>query len=182
MPSVVTENANNHIFNGFGYPGGIFSEYFRDREEIRPQLGKHCIDVNQRLIPHGVHFAPRLDQCIVCACDDGEPKFCTPILCSPPQDCKSFKLGESCCDFICLDDDSPKPISEGPSLQRASLEVEDFLPKVGIGSAIVVLSMLLLLFLLYRRRQHRIHGVPVAQNLDSNNLVMDGGGLEIKNF
>ncbi|CAL8138746.1 unnamed protein product [Orchesella dallaii] len=140
-------------------------------EEYRRSKGKykHCIDINQKLIPHGVHYAPESDQC--CTCDDGEPKWCKAVLCEPPEDCKSFKVGRSCCDFICMDKDDPiKPILGGPYLPRPRpeaipAEVEDFLPKVGIGAAMVVLSMLLFLFFLYRRRQHRIHGEPISQSI-----------------
>jgi hypothetical protein len=29
------------------------------------------------------------------------------VLCTPPSDCKSFEMGASCCEFICLDDEIP---------------------------------------------------------------------------
>lgn len=40
----------------------------------------------------------------LCICDNGHAKGCKAVLCTPPQACKSFQIGSSCCEFICLDD------------------------------------------------------------------------------
>ncbi|CAL8138732.1 unnamed protein product [Orchesella dallaii] len=156
-PSVVTENVTNQIFHGFGSAGGVISG---NGEGFRPSVGKHCIDLHQRLIPHGVHFVPGPDECTLCACDDGEPKWCKAVLCSPPQDCKSFRVGNSCCDFICLDDslnNNGGPNTGGPYLSRP-VEIANFVPKVVIAAVTAMLSLSLLFFLIHRLRQRHIQG------------------------
>uniref|UniRef100_A0A6M2E070 Putative secreted protein n=1 Tax=Xenopsylla cheopis TaxID=163159 RepID=A0A6M2E070_XENCH len=69
---------------------------------------KECRDLHGRSIDPGLHYVPGPDTCTLCICDNGLPKWCKAVLCSPPQDCKSFRVGNSCCDFICLDDTLPK--------------------------------------------------------------------------
>lgn len=51
----------------------------------------------------GRFYVPGPDLCKMCVCDNGHPKGCKSVLCSPPQECKSFQIGNNCCDFICLD-------------------------------------------------------------------------------
>jgi len=47
--------------------------------------GKFCMDLNGRKIPSGVHYVPGPDECTLCVCEDGGPKWCKAVLCSPPQ-------------------------------------------------------------------------------------------------
>lgn len=47
---------------------------------------------------------PGPDMCKLCVCEMGHAKSCRAVLCTPPPDCKSFQMGASCCEFICLDD------------------------------------------------------------------------------
>ncbi|XP_032514585.1 uncharacterized protein LOC116768070 isoform X2 [Danaus plexippus] len=63
-----------------------------------------CIDFRGRHISNGLHYVPGPDTCTLCICENGLPKVCKAVLCSPPQDCRSFRLGNTCCEFICLDD------------------------------------------------------------------------------
>lgn len=63
-----------------------------------------CIDINGLPILLGMHFIPGPDKCLLCVCDDNDlPKWCKKVLCTPPEKCKSFVIGNSCCDFICTD-------------------------------------------------------------------------------
>lgn len=131
----------------------------------RPALGKYCKDLHQRLIPHGVHFVPGPDECTLCLCDDGEAKWCKAVYCQPPQDCKSFRIGNSCCDFICLEDsldnggpNSGGPNTGGPYLSRP-VEIANFVPKVVIAAVTAMLSLSLLFFLIHRLRQRHIQGL-----------------------
>ncbi|CAK1542244.1 unnamed protein product [Leptosia nina] len=63
-----------------------------------------CTDLHGRLVTSGLHYIPGPDTCTLCICDNGQPRVCKAVLCSPPQDCRSFRVGSTCCEFICLDD------------------------------------------------------------------------------
>lgn len=63
-----------------------------------------CQDNNGRTVLEGSHFIPGPDTCTLCVCDNSVAKWCKAVLCSPPQDCKSFTVGSTCCEFNCLDE------------------------------------------------------------------------------
>lgn len=72
------------------------------------------------------------------------------------QDCKSFRIGNSCCEFICLDDtkrEEPNIISWGTG--------QWIMGDLGLRLVIVAvtgfLSLALLMFLFYRLRKRRLH-------------------------
>lgn len=44
-----------------------------------------CKDLRGRVIAHGLHYVPGPDTCTLCICDNGLPKVCKAVLCSPPQ-------------------------------------------------------------------------------------------------
>lgn len=44
-----------------------------------------CTDLKGRLIANGLHYLPGPDTCTLCVCDNGVPKVCKAVLCSPPQ-------------------------------------------------------------------------------------------------
>uniref|UniRef100_A0A182I0X8 Uncharacterized protein n=2 Tax=Anopheles arabiensis TaxID=7173 RepID=A0A182I0X8_ANOAR len=68
-------------------------------------LPGECRDMNGKKVEQDAHYVPPgSDTCRLCLCDNGHPKACKAVLCSPPHDCKSFQIGSSCCEFICLDD------------------------------------------------------------------------------
>lgn len=68
-------------------------------------LPGECRDVNGKKVEQDAHYVPPgSDACRLCLCDNGHPKACKAVLCTPPHDCKSFQIGSSCCEFICLDD------------------------------------------------------------------------------
>lgn len=62
-----------------------------------------CRDHKGRVFEEGMHYVPGADSCKICICDNGHAKKCKEVLCAPPKDCKSFQLGNVCCEFICLD-------------------------------------------------------------------------------
>lgn len=66
-----------------------------------------CIDDSGRAHDHGNHYMPKSDACKFCVCDNGSPRNCKIVLCSPPKDCKSFQVGRNCCEYTCLDDTFP---------------------------------------------------------------------------
>ncbi|VVC25490.1 Hypothetical protein CINCED_3A001137 [Cinara cedri] len=63
-----------------------------------------CQDNNGRSVKEGMHYIPGPDTCTLCVCDNSVAKWCKAVLCSPPQDCKSFTVGSTCCEFNCLDE------------------------------------------------------------------------------
>ncbi|XP_041980997.1 cysteine-rich motor neuron 1 protein-like [Aricia agestis] len=71
---------------------------------VRAKTWEGCTDLRGRVISHGLHYVPGPDICTLCVCDSGLPKVCKSVMCSPPKDCKSFRMGDTCCEFICLDD------------------------------------------------------------------------------
>lgn len=44
-----------------------------------------CPDINGRIISPGLHYVPGPDTCTLCICENGQPKWCKAVLCSPPQ-------------------------------------------------------------------------------------------------
>ena len=107
-----------------------------------------CVGVDGQKVSSGDTYVPGPDFCTVCKCEEGESKFCRAVLCQPPQDCKSFRVGDSCCDFICLDSVLPKHPSEPSDLGLRM-----------VASAVTaILSLALLLFLIHRLRQRKIRG------------------------
>lgn len=72
-------------------------------KEILGVGGETCRDIHGQLIPENGHFIPGPEMCKLCVCKGGQPENCKGVLCAPPTNCKSFKVGESCCDFTCLD-------------------------------------------------------------------------------
>ncbi|XP_066994047.1 uncharacterized protein [Anabrus simplex] len=114
-----------------------------------------CTDLHGRTISQGLHYVPGPDTCTLCVCDSGHPKWCKAVLCSPPQDCKSFRLGNSCCEFICLDD----TLQKHPRPNNTVLDTGTDLGLRLIASAVTaILSLSLLFFLIHRLRQRKIRG------------------------
>ncbi|XP_050713345.1 uncharacterized protein LOC126996668 isoform X4 [Eriocheir sinensis] len=108
-----------------------------------------CVALGGERVPNGDMFVPGPDYCTACKCEEGKARVCQAVLCQPPQDCKSFRLGRSCCDFICLDDLLPK-------LPDASSPSTDLGLRMVASAVTAILSLALLLFLIHRLRQRRL--------------------------
>ncbi|KAF2350999.1 hypothetical protein FHG87_018244 [Trinorchestia longiramus] len=134
---------------------------------------KQCSDVNGLSVQSGVSYTPGPDYCTVCKCEDGSPKFCRAVFCQPRPDCHSFRVGTTCCDFICLDDVLPNrpgghPIGRLPDGTHYPAGGNGIIPHIhengenslGMRLAAAILTALmafvLLLFLVHRLRQRRI--------------------------
>ncbi|KAJ0175051.1 hypothetical protein K1T71_009192 [Dendrolimus kikuchii] len=104
-----------------------------------------CTDLRGRVISHGLHYVPGPDTCTLCVCDNGLPKFCKAVLCSPPQDCRSFRVGTTCCEFICLDD-VVKP-AEGA---EANVRVA-----AGGAATVVLLTVALVVYRVRKQKRRR---------------------------
>lgn len=139
VKDVSDANRGDHS-NGSGLGEGVGAASSRD-----------CISLEGQRVPHGENYVPGPDYCSVCRCEEGKPSFCRAVLCQPPQNCKSFRVGKTCCDFICLDDILPKVPdgNNGPTTTDLGLRM--------VASAITaILSLALLLFLIHRLRQRRL--------------------------
>ncbi|KAK4871517.1 hypothetical protein RN001_015641 [Aquatica leii] len=113
----------------------------------------HCVDIHSQIISQGLHYVPGPNSCTLCICDKGGPKWCKSVLCSQPQNCKSFQRGNSCCEFKCLDD-----ILTANDTYKDTYDLAFRL----IASAVfVILSLTLLFFVVHRFRRHKLR---VQQN------------------
>ncbi|XP_075979898.1 uncharacterized protein LOC142979032 [Anticarsia gemmatalis] len=106
---------------------------------------EQCTDLRGRLISHGLHYVPGPDTCTLCVCDNGLPKVCKAVLCSPPQDCRSFRVGTTCCEFICLDD-VVKPAEGAEANVRMA---------AGGAAAVVLLTVALVVYRVRKQKRRR---------------------------
>ncbi|PZC84022.1 hypothetical protein B5X24_HaOG206368 [Helicoverpa armigera] len=106
---------------------------------------EQCTDLRGRLISHGLHYVPGPDTCTLCVCDNGLPKVCKAVLCSPPQDCRSFRVGNTCCEFICLDD-VVKPAEGAEANVRMA---------AGGAAAVVLLTVALVVYRVRKQKRRR---------------------------
>ncbi|KAK4302503.1 hypothetical protein Pmani_025411 [Petrolisthes manimaculis] len=125
-----------------------------------------CIDLRKERVSSGQKYIPGPDYCTVCMCKNGNPHMCQAVLCQPPQDCKSFRLGQSCCDFLCLDDMLPKLPDAGTGGASTDLGL-----RMVASAVTAILSLALFLFLVHRLRQRRLraHQHYYEDQLDSPN-------------
>lgn len=82
----------------------------------------------------------------------------------PKQDCKSFRIGTPCCEFICLDDtlssvtNDKTDLIEGSSGDSGANSNYDLGLRLIASCATAILSLSLLFFLIHRLRQRKIRG------------------------
>ncbi|XP_057325308.1 uncharacterized protein LOC130667615 isoform X1 [Microplitis mediator] len=126
--------------------------------------GGVCKDLQGQTYDSGFYYIP--EPCTLCVCDNGNPKWCKAVICRlsqksiPKQDCKSFRIGTPCCEFICLDDtlssvtnDKTDGIEGNNGDSSASYDLGLRL----VASCITaILSLSLLFFLIHRLRQRKI--------------------------
>lgn len=132
----------------------------------------HCIDIHSQVVSDGLHYVPGPNTCTLCICDKGSPKWCKSVLCSTPQNCKSFEQGNSCCEFKCLDD-----ILANDGYKN----IYDLVLRL-IASGFTALLSLSILFLLYQRlRRRKIRLRQSRQNNEDqrslNSIGYIAGGL-----
>ena len=60
-----------------------------------------CIDNKGQIIEEGRLYEPGPDECQVCTCLRQLPVLCRTVLCAPPQGCRSLRVGDACCEWVC---------------------------------------------------------------------------------
>lgn len=113
----------------------------------------HCVDIHSQIVSQGLHYVPGPNSCTLCICDKGGPKWCKSVLCSQPQNCKSFQRGNSCCEFKCLDD-----ILTANDTYK---DTYDLALRLIASAVFVILTLSLLFFVVHRFRRHKLR---VRQN------------------
>lgn len=121
-----------------------------------PLNDAHCMDIHHHIVSQGLHYVPGPNPCTLCVCEKGSPKWCKQVLCSPPQNCKSFEVGNSCCEFKCLDDILSKTDYS---------ETYDLALRLIASAVTALLSLSLLFFLIHRLRQRKMR---LRQNRQMN--------------
>ncbi|KAB0792426.1 hypothetical protein PPYR_14385 [Photinus pyralis] len=116
--------------------------------EILYYVSGHCVDIHSQIISQGLHYVPGPNSCTLCICDKGGPKWCKSVLCSQPQNCKSFQRGNSCCEFKCLDD-----ILTANDTYK---DTYDLALRLIASAVFVILTLSLLFFVIHRFRRHKL--------------------------
>ena len=134
-----------------------------------------CIDNRGQMIQEGRLFEPGPDECQVesershdntrhmpnpsltldlvtpylqvCTCLRQLPVLCRTVLCAPPQGCRSLRVGDACCEWVCDKwDDS------------VASSVSDLGLRLMASAITAIFSLSLLFFLIYRLRQRKLRG------------------------
>ncbi|XP_044575033.1 GATA zinc finger domain-containing protein 7-like isoform X3 [Cotesia glomerata] len=148
--------------------------------------GGVCKDLQGQTYDSGFYYIP--EPCTLCVCDNGNPKWCKAVICRlsqksiPKQDCKSFRIGTPCCEFICLDDtlssvtnDKTDGIEGNNGDSSASYDLGLRL----VASCITaILSLSLLFFLIHRLRQRKIRGRQNRELTEEQRSLGSMGYLE----
>jgi hypothetical protein len=108
-----------------------------------------CVDLRGQAIPHGLLFAPGPDECQICTCVNGAAGFCRTVLCAPPHNCQSLRVGDQCCQWICLDDVRPGDSFFGIGSSGGN-DKDDARPRLAASAFVVLFALALILYLIYR--------------------------------
>ena len=110
------------------------------------QSSGSCIDNRGQVIQEGRLFEPGPDECQVCTCLRQLPVLCRTVLCAPPQGCRSLRVGDACCEWVC------------DKWDETSASVSDLGLRLMASAITAIFSLSLLFFLIYRLRQRKLRG------------------------
>ena len=82
----------------------------------------------------------------VCTCLRQLPVLCRTVLCAPPQGCRSLRVGDACCEWVC------------DQWEGAEGGVSELGLRLVASAVTAILSLSLLFFLIYRLRQRKLRG------------------------
>ncbi|XP_011859635.1 PREDICTED: putative GPI-anchored protein PB15E9.01c isoform X2 [Vollenhovia emeryi] len=170
--------------NLFGYAVLTFT---LTRLKVHAEGGVACKDQHGHSYESGYHYIPGPEPCTFCICDNGNPKWCKAFICKfLEENCKSFRRGNTCCEFICLDD-TLSPISNDKADETGTNAIDGNANyDIGLRSiasfVTALFSLSLLFFLIHRLRQRKIQGrenrqLGEDQRSLSNMGYLDRGGL-----
>ncbi|XP_018308533.1 uncharacterized serine-rich protein C215.13 isoform X1 [Mycetomoellerius zeteki] len=145
--------------------GNLFSyavlTFTLTRLKVHAEGGVACKDQHGHSYESGYHYIPGPEPCTFCVCDNGNPKWCKAFICKfLEENCKSFRRGNTCCEFICLDE-TLSSISNDKT-DEAETNAIDGNANYDIGLRSVasfvtaIFSLSLLFFLIHRLRQRKI--------------------------
>lgn len=120
---------------------------FKGTLAINKETSGSCTDNRGQSIPEGMLFEPGPDECQVCTCLRQLPVLCRTVLCAPPQGCRSLRVGDACCEWVC---DQWDDTGQGA--------VSDLGLRLVASAVTAILSLSLLFFLIYRLRQRKLRG------------------------
>jgi hypothetical protein len=101
----------------------------------------------------------------VCTCLRQLPVLCRTVLCAPPQGCRSLRVGNACCEWVCDRWDE-----EGQDGQASDLGL-----RLVASAVTAILSLSLLFFLIYRLRQRRLRGRQNHLAAEGSDAASPGG-------
>ncbi|KAL6418061.1 hypothetical protein ACFW04_013685 [Cataglyphis niger] len=143
--------------NLFGYAVLTFT---LSRLKVHAESGVACKDQSGRTFESGIYYTPGPEPCTFCVCDNGNPKWCKAFICKfLEENCKSFRRGDTCCEFICLDDtlsiSNDKVDGAGSNVLDGNASYDIGLRSIA-SFVTAIFSLSLLFFLIHRLRQRKI--------------------------
>lgn len=145
--------------------GNLFSyavlTFTLTRLKVYAESGVACKDQSGRIFESGIYYTPGPEPCTFCVCDNGNPKWCKAFICKfLEENCKSFRRGNTCCEFICLDDtlssiSNDKADGAGTNVIDGNANYDVGLRSVA-SFVTAIFSLSLLFFLIHRLRQRKI--------------------------
>ncbi|XP_029169904.1 uncharacterized protein LOC114939681 isoform X2 [Nylanderia fulva] len=141
--------------NLFGYAVLTFT---LTRLKVLAESGIGCKDQNGRTYNNGIYYTPGPEPCTFCICDNGNPKWCKAFICKfLEENCKSFRRGDTCCEFICLDDTLSAILNDKDGTNGIDGNANYDIGLRSVASFVTaIFSLSLLFFLIHRLRQRKI--------------------------
>ncbi|XP_015606665.1 endochitinase A isoform X2 [Cephus cinctus] len=149
--------------------------------------GITCKDLQGRSFESGFHYIPGPEPCTLCVCDNGNPKWCKAVICTLPQDalpkhdCKSFRFGNTCCEFICMDDtlssvSNDKGDGHGANISDPNAN-SDLGFRVIVSCVTAAISLGVVFLVIHRLRQRKIRAGRQSCQLPTEDELRSLGSM-----